>query len=163
MRSSLNVVLKTVLALACCAGTVWGGDNSHLGPLQNTVRAVACQVGVPPDFALAIIEHESKFSNAMRGLHGEIGASQILPATAMALGFDPVRLGREFPYNARAGVTILKMLLKRAAGNQKAASCCYRAGPGWAKLPSQKQAQVLAYALAIERLKHNYSGLDCSP
>jgi soluble lytic murein transglycosylase-like protein len=120
-------------------------------------------VGVPPDFALAVIEHESKFNNAMRGLHGEIGASQILPATAAKLGFDPERLGREFAYNARAGVTILKMLLKRSAGDRRAASCCYRAGPGWTKLPVQKQSQILSYARAIERLQHNYSGLDCSP
>lgn len=138
--------------------------NARLGPLQNTVRSVACQEGVPPDFALAIIEHESKFSNALRGRHGEIGASQILPATALALGFDPVRLGREFSYNARAGVTILKMLLKRTSGNQREASCCYRAGPGWAKLPEPTQSQVLAYALEIEQLKkRNYSALDCRP
>lgn len=99
----------------------------------------------------------------MRGSHGEIGASQILPATAMALGFDPVRLGQEFAYNARAGVTILKMLLRRSAGDQRAASCCYRAGTGWTKLPGSKQTLVLAYAQAIERIKSNYSGLDCRP
>jgi soluble lytic murein transglycosylase-like protein len=146
---------------------VWSADssarNSRLGPLQSTVRLVACEAGVPPDFALAVIEHESKFNNAMRGLHGEIGASQILPATAVALGFDPARLEREFSYNARAGVTILKMLLKRSAGNQKAASCCYRAGPGWTKLPWSKQSRILAYASTIERLQHNYAGLDCRP
>ena len=169
VRSCLNVVMKTVLVLTCvavpnyCADGSFSDPTARLGPLQNTVRSVACEAGVPADFALAIIEHESKFSNAMRGSHDEIGASQILPATAKALGFDPARLASEFSYNARAGVTILKALLRRSAGDQKAASCCYRAGPGWSKLPAKKQSTVLAYAQTIERLKLHYSGLDCRP
>ncbi len=184
MRSVRNVVTKAVAVLTLFPSIPWAAEvssapprivlaklvarrapnpNSRLGPLQDTVRKVACQEGVPPEFALAVIEHESKFDNTMRGSHGEIGASQILPATATALGFDPARLGSEFAYNARAGVSILKMLLRRAAGDQREASCCYRAGPRWAKLPSYKQSQVLAYARAIERLKNNYSSLDCRP
>ncbi len=132
-----------------------------LGHLQNTVRRVACDAGVPPDFALAIIEHESKFNNALRGRHGEIGASQILPRTAMALGFDTERLAKEFAYNAQAGVSILRTLLRRSEGDEHKASCVYRAGPGWTKLPLEAQSAVRAYAEAIQRLKRNYSGLNC--
>src|SRR5579871_6777127 len=102
VRSNLHVVLRLVFAFVSVVGWNWGAEVTALGPLQNTVRSVACQEGVPPAFALAIIEHESKFNNAMRGSRGEIGASQILPATATALGFDPARLGRDFTYNARA-------------------------------------------------------------
>lgn len=163
MHSNLHAVPRILFALACSSAVSCGAEVSTLGPLQNTVRSVACQEGVPPAFALAIIEQESKFNNAMRGSRGEIGASQILPATARALGFDPARLGRDFAYNARAGVTILKSLLRRSAGDQRKASCCYRAGPGWTKLPPKKQSIVLAYASAIERLKNTYSGLDCRP
>ena len=65
---------------------------------QNTVRALACDAAAPPDFALAVLDQESGFGNNMRGSLGEIGASQILPSTAVALALDLQRLARAFSW-----------------------------------------------------------------
>ena len=97
------------------------GDRKHIrrgarrSPHKDTVRALACEQGVPPGFALAIIDKESGFNNQARGRRGEIGASQILPATARAWGFDTGRLAREFAYNVGAGVATVKIDYYNAA------------------------------------------------
>lgn len=130
---------------------------------QNTVRAIACEAEVPPDFALAVLDQESGFENNMRGSLGEIGASQILPSTAVVLGLDLQRLAREFSYNARAGVSILRGLLRQSRGNRHKALCAYLAGPGWPRLAPPLQSQVQAYvASVIEQLMQTrYAGVSC--
>ena len=129
---------------------------------QNTVRALACDAAAPPDFALAVLDQESGFGNNMRGSLGEIGASQILPSTAVALGLDLQRLAREFSYNARAGVSILRGLLNQSRGNRHTALCGYRAGPGWPRLGPRLQSQVQSYVASVEQLMQTrYAGVSC--
>ena len=129
---------------------------------RTTVRRLACDAGIPPDFALAVLDKESGFDNTMRGSMGEIGASQILPATAFALGLDVRRLAVEFAYNAKAGVAILQSLLAKAQGDQVKALCHYRAGPRWFRLPPRAQRRVRAYASAVvEIMKTRYAGVSC--
>lgn len=117
---------------------------------------------MPPDFALAVLDQESGFDNSMRGSQGEIGVSQILPATALALGFDVQRLRREFSYNARAGVTILRRLLTRSKGDRTNALREYRAGPAWARLAPRLQRYVHDYVASVEQLSRTrYAGVGC--
>jgi soluble lytic murein transglycosylase-like protein len=133
-----------------------------LGDKQNTVRTLACEANIPPGFALAVIDQESGFDNGMRGSHGEIGVSQILPATARALGFDLKRLGEEFAYNARSGVILLRRLLRESGGDQIKALHSYRAGPGWVALPPRARSYVRAYVdSVVELMRTRYAGVAC--
>jgi soluble lytic murein transglycosylase-like protein len=136
--------------------------RQSLGAKQNTVRTIACEAAVPPDFALAVLDQESGFDNSMRGSQGEIGVSQILPSTAVALGFDVHRLRREFSYNARAGIAILRKLLNQSRGDRSKALCSYRAGPGWVHLKPRYRSYVRAYVSDVELLmRKRYAGVNC--
>lgn len=167
-----------VLAAGVCTGLVGISAETRLSPdplhagavsaipeLESkrlTVRRLACEARIPPGFALAVLDKESGFNNAMRGSMGEIGASQILPATAHALGLDVRRLGAEFAYNAKAGISILRSLLHQSQGDQSRALCHYRAGPGWLRLPPRAQRRVRAYvADVIGLMKTRYAGVSC--
>ena len=129
---------------------------------RTTVRNLACDARVPPDFALAVLDKESGFDNAMRGSIGEIGASQILPSTAVSFGFDVKRLAAEFSYNAQAGIAILRGLLAETRGDQLKALLTYRAGPRWLTLPPRAQNRVRAYASAVvDLMRTRYAGVSC--
>jgi soluble lytic murein transglycosylase-like protein len=128
----------------------------------STVRRLACEARVPPAFALAVLDKESGFDNSIRGSMGEIGVSQILPSTALSLGYDVGRLADEFSYNARAGVEILKRLLVAARGDHMKALSIYRAGPRWMHLPARHQLIVQAYARSILHLMETrYADVGC--
>ena len=159
MRKLAVVTVRSVIAL-----TYFGSihaENSALYEKQNTIRNLACEAGVPPEMALATMEHESGFRNEMRGRLGEIGVSQILPATAAALGLDQQRLGRDFAYNARAGVFIMRRLLRESMGDQRTALYNYKAGPNWKKLSPRTQVSLRTYAGAVEQLQRKYFGAGC--
>jgi soluble lytic murein transglycosylase-like protein len=164
IRRTVAIVLGAV-GVACAADVGPARDSRpdpELIQKQRKVRALACEASVPPDFALAVIDRESGFDNSMRGSRGEIGASQILPSTARALGLDIDRLAAEFAYNAKAGVAILRNLVKEARGDQHRALLAYRAGPSWQKLRPRAQAHVLAYASGVEHLMSTrYADVRC--
>jgi hypothetical protein len=136
--------------------------SDSLDSKRTTVRKLACDARVPPDFALAVLDKESGFNNGMRGSMGEIGASQILPSTAVSLGLDVKRLAAEFSYNAQAGIAILRGLLAETRGDQLKALLSYRAGPRWLGLPPRAQNRVHAYASAVvDLMRTRYSGVAC--
>ena len=129
---------------------------------RSTVRKLACDARVPPDFALAVLDKESGFNNRKRGSMGEIGASQILPSTAVSLGFDVKRLANEFSYNVEAGIAILRRLLTTTRGDQLNALFRYRAGSGLLTLPPRAQSNVRAYASAVvDLMRTRYAGVAC--
>ena len=129
---------------------------------RSTVRKLACDARVPPDFALAVLDNESGFDNRMRGSMGEIGASQILPSTAVSLGLNVRRLADEFSYNAQAGIAILRSLLATTRGDQLQALCRYRAGSGLSALPPRVQSAVRAYTSAVvDLMRTRYAGVAC--
>ena len=164
-RRTMAIVIGAA-GIACADDSGPADRNSGAGPdlvqKQSKVRALACEASVPPDFALAVFDKESGFDNRMRGSRGEIGASQILPATARALGLDVNRLAEEFAYNAKAGVAILRTLFQQARGDRHRALLAYRAGPNWSKLKPRAQARVLDYASGVERLMNTrYADVRC--
>jgi soluble lytic murein transglycosylase-like protein len=57
--------------------------------LRSIARAIALEVGVPPRLFLALIQTESSWRVDARGAAGELGLTQLLPATARRLGVDP--------------------------------------------------------------------------
>ena len=87
--------------------------------------------------------------------------SQILPATALALGFNLDRLAHDFKYNAGAGVSVLRTVLTMSRGDSHAALFTYKAGPNWRKTTPQVQLGIRAYVRAIEELRGKYFGAAC--
>jgi soluble lytic murein transglycosylase-like protein len=162
VRNMIAICAAGTLSLTGIAQAIEMASVAKLDEVRNNVRAVACSEGVPPGLALAVIETESRFDNSMRGSRGEIGAAQILPATAAAFGFDLRRLANEFEYNTRAGVQIIRSLLKSCEGNLRTALYTYRAGPKWRRLTPRALLRVQAYANAIQQLVDiKYAGVQC--
>lgn len=84
--------------------------------------AAAKKNGVPPEVALAIIEHESFFNPEAIGSRGEFGLMQIYPPAWPQ--FDTSR-GFEIPYNVGFGCRIFAGCLKEAKGNLREALRLY--------------------------------------
>ena len=122
----------------------------------DTVRAAACRNGIPPDLALALVDRESRFHNDLTGSQGELGAAQILPATAKASGFDIGRLSTDFAYNVESGMNILRGLSERFAGDWKAVLRAYNGGPEFASAAQKAQIQTARYASEIETWRYQY-------
>lgn len=122
----------------------------------DVVRTAACRNGVPPDLALAVVDHESRFRNDVTGALGEIGASQILPATANGYGFDLARLRMDFSYNVEAGVKILRDLSERFGGDWTSVLRAYNGGPNFSNASAEAQLQTSRFAGEIETWRRQY-------
>ena len=86
-----------------------------MGPDEEHARAgFAFVQGIQCSLALAVAEVESGFEIRPTpiSVKGAIGVMQIMPETARLYGYDPSRL-KEFRYNIRCGVGILKDLLRQ--------------------------------------------------
>ena len=94
------------------------------------IERFATENDVPPEFAHAIVEIESRFRPNVRGRAGEIGLMQIKPATARLMGFrgpakalyDPetnIRYGMKYLAKARrlGDRTVCGTILKYNAGH----------------------------------------------
>jgi soluble lytic murein transglycosylase-like protein len=84
--------------------------------------AAAKKTGVPPEMALAIIEHESFFNADAIGPRGEFGLMQIYPPAWPQ--FDTSR-GFEIAYNVGFGCRVFAGCLKEAKGNLREALRLY--------------------------------------
>lgn len=125
------------------------------------VRAAACEAGVRPALALAIVEHETGFNNSARGEKGEIGAGQIMPATAHLFGFDTSRLAADYDYNVRSSVGIIRYLLDYFGGDELAAIRGYNGGPGWRNASPPTLSKIETYAASVRRLRDKYVPVTC--
>lgn len=122
----------------------------------DLVRTAACRNGVPPDLALALVDRESRFRNDVTGAQGEIGAAQILPATAAAYGFDAARLRSDFGYNVESGMQILRDLAGQLGGDWAAVVRAYNGGPNFGSASPEAQTQTARYAGDIESRRSRY-------
>jgi soluble lytic murein transglycosylase-like protein len=132
-----------------------------VGSRRESVRQIACQLGLDPALALALIEQESGFQHPVRGQAGELGAAQILPSTAQRLGYDPQRLEQDFLYNVRAGLAILRGLLEET-GDEAEALRAYNGGRGWRGLAPEARQAVQSYAAQVLARKSRYAGSGCT-
>lgn len=130
--------------------------NVRGGFALDVVRAAACRNGIPSDLALALVDRESRFHNDVTGSQGELGASQILPATANAYGFDIGRLSTDFAYNVESGMKILRDLSERFGGDWKSVLRAYNGGPEFASASQEAQIQTARYASEIETWRSRY-------
>jgi len=128
---------------------------------RDRVRVAACQAGVRPSLALAIVEHETGFDNRARGQKGEIGAGQIMPSTADTFGFDKSRLAADYDYNVRSSVAIMRYLLDYFNGDEASVIRGYNGGPGWKSAGPVAAGQIESYAASVGQLEKKYVPVRC--
>jgi soluble lytic murein transglycosylase-like protein len=127
---------------------------------EELVRQAACELGVPPGLALALIRQESGFRNNVVGPAGEIGAAQILPSTGRNYGFDLDRLRADYTYNVRAGLSLLRSLLDQF-GDEASTLKAYNGGPNWAASSSSIQAAMEGYSSSVLQKRRLYATVQC--
>jgi len=94
---------------------------------RKTIRGASKRHGVREDLIKAVITVESCFQRKARGLDGEKGLMQLMPATARR--FD-VTSGYNSWQNINGGTRYLSYLLDRYDGNTTRTLAAYNAGEG---------------------------------
>jgi soluble lytic murein transglycosylase-like protein len=110
--------------------------------LAALVDQAAQAHGLSPSLLAALVQEESGFDPAARSPVGAMGLTQLMPATAAALGvtnpYDPVE-------NLNGGAAYLSGLIHRYGGNVALALAAYNAGPGavdrWGGIPPYPETQ----------------------
>ena len=131
-----------------------------LAERKRVVVQLACQNGVPPAIALAIIHRESLFGpTSLRGDAGEIGPGQIMPGTADQYAFDRQRLATDWTYNIVSSTLIMRSLLDQFPPEQ--AISAYNGGPDYQGSPPAVQEKVRLYTASVLSLKGQYDNVQC--
>jgi Rod binding domain-containing protein len=94
--------------------------------MQDLVCLEAERAGVPENLALMLVEAESGFDSKARSRVGAMGLTQLMPATADALGVKNPWNAEE---NIAGGLRYLRGLMDRFDGNRRLALAAYNAGP----------------------------------
>ena len=134
---------------------------THAVPSKTAVRALivraARRYGVAPDLALAVAYQESGFQQQVVSPVDAVGIMQVLPSTALSLGWAH---GRRFDLlkasdNVEAGVLLLSDLL-RATGSWQAAMAGYYQGLGSVHAQGLLP-QTYAYISNVGFLRHRFA------
>ena len=103
------------------------------------INAAAASNGIDPALLKGLVSQESGFNPNARSGAGAVGLTQLMPATASALGvtnpLDPAQ-------SLQGGAKYLREQLDRFGGDEKLALAAYNAGPG----AVQKYGGVPPYA-----------------
>ena len=109
------------------------------GTLAPQITAAATKYGIDPKLLTALVKQESGFDPNARSGTGAVGLTQLMPATAAALGVadptDPVQ-------SLDGGARYLREQLDTFGGDSAKALAAYNAGPG----AVQKYGGVPPYA-----------------
>ncbi len=93
--------------------------------IQAMIVAAANKNGIDPKLFEALVWQESSFNPLARSSKGAMGLTQLMPATAQALGVDP----SDPAQNLDGGARYLSQLMKRFNGVPELALAAYNAGP----------------------------------
>jgi soluble lytic murein transglycosylase-like protein len=93
--------------------------------IDQVVKAVASNVGVPAELLHAVIEAESNYEPSAISPKGAIGLMQVMPATAKRFGVADLH---DIRSNVLAGATYLKWLIGYFDGRLELALAAYNAG-----------------------------------
>jgi len=166
-------MLGTVLVLSLAAAAPGGAAaaptaaprtchlRSHAAatdPVAIRLAFFATRLGVPPDFALAIADHESRFNPAALSSKGAIGLMQIMPGTAAMYDAHEAALW-DPDVNMYTGLRILRDLLDQFDGREQLAAAAYIAGPGfWTKqYPAAVGREIEDYVSRVMELTDEYA------
>lgn len=114
--------------------------------LRQMIADEAARQGVPPEIALAVAGVESGTcqwnpnGSVRTSSKGALGVMQLMPATAAALGVDPLDVND----NIRGGVRYLRQMFDQF-GSWDLALAAYNAGPGavaGGRIPSSTRGYV---------------------
>ncbi len=104
------------------APTYAGG---YTGPYMRLAQSAATKHGVPVGLFLRLVEQESGWNATARSVKGALGLAQLMPATAQALGVDPL----DPVQNLEGGARYLRAQFE-TFGSWPLALAAYNAGPG---------------------------------
>jgi soluble lytic murein transglycosylase-like protein len=100
------------------------GDSSAF---DAQINAAAASNGIDPALLKGLVSQESGFDPSARSGAGAVGLTQLMPATASALGvtnpLDPAQ-------SLQGGAKYLREQLDRFGGDETLALAAYNAGPG---------------------------------
>jgi len=85
----------------------------------------AARYSLSPALLEALVWQESRWNNGAVSPKGAMGLTQLMPATAQALGVDP----RDPVANLEGGARYLRLMLDRFGGDVVKALAAYNAGP----------------------------------
>ena len=96
-------------------------------PIDSTtlLARTAARYSLSPALLEALVWQESRWHNEAVSPKGAMGLTQLMPATAQALGVDP----RDPVANLEGGARYLRLLLDRFGGDVVKALAAYNAGP----------------------------------
>lgn len=134
---ALAVVIGLIVGVLATSGTFDQAIQQLTLPLEHEdiIRRQAAEKGVDAALIAAVIDTESKFSDAESSA-GARGLMQITPAAAKFIekqsGGTSFKLSdlSDPEINIRYGTFLLKELLERYEGDTAAALAAYNAGPG---------------------------------
>jgi soluble lytic murein transglycosylase-like protein len=142
---------------------VWRDAGGHAQAATASIPATAVTRGSPDSATLlartatryslspalleALVWQESRWNNGAVSPKGAMGLTQLMPATAQALGVDP----RDPVANLEGGARYLRLMLDRFGGDVVKALAAYNAGPERVEraggVPAIRETQ--AYVAAI--------------
>lgn len=85
--------------------------------------------GIPPNLFMGLIRAESSWNPNNVSHAGAVGLTQVMPATARGMGYDPSQLARSPAIQLDAGARYLSQMYKQF-GRWDHALAAYNAGPG---------------------------------
>ena len=114
----------------------------------------AARYSLSPALLEALVWQESRWHNEAVSPKGAMGLTQLMPATAQALGVDP----RDPVANLEGGARYLRLMLDRFGGDVVKALAAYNAGPERVERAGGVPAirETRAYVAAIMARLGNY-------
>lgn len=128
--------------------------------LKEQADKIARKFGIPPAILNAVVTLESGWDPYAISRKGAIGLTQVMPATARGMGYDPAALSRDPEMQLEAGAKYLSNMYRKFA-NWDHALAAYNAGPHnvrkYGGVPPFRETQnyvrrALALACAAEEL-----------
>ena len=121
--------------------------------LESAIRRNAQRERLDPKLVRAVIAAESGFDPRAVSHKGAIGLMQLMPATAAALGVDPL----DPEQNLRGGTSYLRQMLDAFDGQMELALAAYNAGPDAVRRYSgiPPYAETVRY---VEKVMRAYRG-----